>query len=33
MAKTKKKHVLLVEGPDDAHTLYHLLRRHLTRNC
>lgn len=32
MAKTKKKHVLLVEGPDDAHTLYHLLRRHLTRS-
>lgn len=34
MAKSKKqkKLVLLVEGPDDAHTLYHLLNRHLGRS-
>lgn len=28
----KKKHLLLVEGPDDLHAIYHLLRRHLKRS-
>ncbi len=31
MAK-KKKHILLVEGPDDLHTIKHLLGRYITRS-